>query len=50
MKRVRDTLEFAAGWLTLRPGERVIVAREVVARRARVWVLDYIAPVAWVMG
>ena len=50
MKRVRDTVEFAAGWLTLRPGERVIVAREVRSRKPRVWVLDYIAAVMWVMG
>lgn len=49
MKRVRDTLEFAAGWLTLRPGERIIVAREVRSRRVRHWVFDYIAPRAWLL-
>lgn len=51
MKRIRDTFEFAAGWLTLKPGERIVVAREIHCRRSqRVWNLEYVTPFAWLVG
>lgn len=44
MKRVRDTLEFAAAWLWLNPSERIVIAERIHALRQRHWILNYLAP------
>lgn len=49
MKRIRDIVVFVFCWLWLRPAERAVIRQEILWRRRRIWIVDYLAP-AWLVG